>query len=141
MYSPLVRPVRMAFIICYSIFYSVFACTAGAYAADATGFLAGTITNAGASVAGAQVTATGNNLTQNTTSDAHGHFAFPPLAIGTYNVTAKSGDLTGKASVDLGGGGSRVAIDVSAQPHVIGKTVAGIPQVPAAVIQGSGADT
>src|ERR1700733_7883953 len=108
MYSPLVRPVRMAFIICYSIFYSLFVCTAGAYAADATGFLAGTITNAGAPVAGARVTATGNNLTENTTSDARGHFAFPPLAIGTYGVTATSGDLTGKVSVDVGGGGSTV---------------------------------
>jgi hypothetical protein len=137
MVSFFVRLARMAFIICYSIFV----CTAGAYAADATGFLAGTITNAGAPVAGAQVTATGNNLTQNTSSDAHGHFAFPPLAIGTYNVTAKSGDLSGKASVDLGGGGSTVTVDVSAQSQVIGQIVSSVPQVPATVIQGSGADT
>src|ERR1700723_2981593 len=130
--SLFVRVVRMTFIICYSIF----ACTAGAYAAAATGFLAGTITNAGAPVAGAQVTATGNNLTQNTTSDAQGHFAFPPLTIGTYNVTAKSGELTGKTSVDLGGGGSTVAIDVSPQTQVIGETIATVSQVPAAVIQG-----
>src|SRR5580698_8831636 len=100
--SLFVRLARTAFIILYSIFV----CTAGAYAADATGFLAGTITNDGAPVVGAQVTATGNNLTENTTTDAQGKFAFPPLAIGTYSVTAKSADLTGKISVDLGGGGS-----------------------------------
>ena len=131
----LVRFARTAFIICYSIF----ACTAGADAANANGFLTGTITNAGAAVAGAQVTAQGNNLTVNTTSDAAGRFAFPPLAIGTYNLTAKSSNLTGTVSVDLSSAGSMVAIDLGA-PQVIGKINVSTPQVPASVIQGSGAD-
>lgn len=137
MNSRLLRCARMAFIICYSIFV----CTAGAYAADATGFLAGTITNAGAPVAGAQVSATGNQRTITTTSDANGHFAFPPLAIGTYDVSAKSGDQTGSTSVDLGAGGSTITIDVAASGQVIGKVAAVTPQVPASVIGGSGADT
>ncbi|HEV8020015.1 MAG TPA: carboxypeptidase-like regulatory domain-containing protein, partial [Candidatus Lustribacter sp.] len=131
----LVRCVRTAFIICYSIF----ACTAGAFAANANGFLTGTITNAGAPVAGAHVTAQGNNLTVNTTSDAQGRFTFPPLAIGTYSITAKSDSLTAVVSVDLAGSGSTVAIDLGA-PQVIGKIAVSTPQVPASVIQGSGSD-
>ncbi|MGA2393936.1 MAG: TonB-dependent receptor [Candidatus Lustribacter sp.] len=136
MNSALLRCARTAFIICYSIFV----CTAGAYAADAYGFLTGTITNAGAPVAGAQVTATGNQHTVSTTADAHGHFAFPPLAIGTYSITAKSGDLIGTASVDLGGGGSNVTVAVAAQSQVIGTVVGSVPQVPTSVIQGTGSD-
>src|SRR5580693_2629453 len=129
-----VRAARMAFIICYSIFV----CTAGAYAADAYGFLTGTVTNAGAPVAGAQVTATGNEHTISTTADAKGHFAFPPLAIGTYTISAKSGALTGRIGIDLGGTSSNVVVDVAPQSQVIGTIVATTPQVPSSVIAGTG---
>jgi TonB dependent receptor/Carboxypeptidase regulatory-like domain len=111
----------------------------GAYAANASAFLSGTVTNAGVPVAGAQVTTSGNNLTLHTTTDAKGAFAFPPLAVGTYTVTARSGDLQGTLSVDLGTTGSAVQIPL-VQQREIGHIVVRPQQIPAAVIQGSGSD-
>jgi len=118
----------------------VLASSVGVYAVNATAFLSGTVTNAGVPVAGAQVTAAGNNLTQTVTTDAEGRFSFPPLALGSYAVTAKSGALQGSLSVDLGSGGATVAVIVD-QPSEIGRiVVAQSTQVPSAVIHGSGTD-
>jgi len=59
--------------------------------ADAsTTFLTGTVTADGKPVSGAQVTATGNNLTQRTQTDAAGRFAFPNLTPGSYVVMAQA---------------------------------------------------
>lgn len=87
-----------------------FMCTRVALAVNASAFLAGTVTNNGVPVAHVPVTASGNNLVAKTTTDSKGHFAFPPLALGTYEVEAASGDLRGIARVDLSGGGATVAI-------------------------------
>ena len=135
MYQFLLRVGRAA------LFISLLTCayTAGARAAGSTGFLSGTVTNAGSPAPSAQVTASGNNHTVTTTTDAKGHFAFPPLAGGTYVVSARSGNLQGSASVDLGAGGAVITIPISALAQ-IGHVVIAQRQVPAAVIEGSGSD-
>jgi hypothetical protein len=80
------------------------------YAANTSAFLTGTVTNQGAPAANAEVVASGNNLTVNTKTDAKGHFAFTPLPLGTYYVTASYGDLRAVSRVDLGNGGAALAL-------------------------------
>ena len=116
------------------------ACATGAFAANANAFLSGTVTNAGAPVAGATVRASGNNRTVITTADANGRFEFPPLALGTYIISATSGTVQGHLSVDLGANGAAVVVALGALQE-IGRVVVAQQQVPAAVIQGSGSDT
>jgi outer membrane receptor protein involved in Fe transport len=79
-------------------------------ATSASAFLAGTVTSGGSPVAHVEVTAGGNNATFKTMTDAKGHFSFPPLALGTYDVEARSGDLRGLLRVDLGSDGAIVTI-------------------------------
>ena len=110
---------------------------APAYAVNASAFLDGTVINAGAPVADADVTVTGNNLTLHAKSDAKGKFAFPPLALGGYDVTATSGALRTRAHVDLSGGGASITLDLSALSE-IGHTVVSREQ--AVVVHGSGSD-
>jgi hypothetical protein len=136
MFVPLVRSARTA-LFAVSL---AFACAVGAFAANASGFLSGTVTNGSAPVAGAAVTASGNNRTVSTTTDANGRFAFPPLPAGTYGVSAKSGDLQGSTSVDLGSAGATVAVALTTAPQEIGRIVVTAKQVPAEVIHGSGSD-
>ncbi|HEY2473890.1 MAG TPA: TonB-dependent receptor [Candidatus Cybelea sp.] len=83
---------------------------APALAVNASAFITGTVTSSDVPVARASVTASGNNLTATARSDARGHFSFPPLPLGTYQIEAKSGDLRGIVRVDLGSGGAAVAI-------------------------------
>ncbi len=85
-------------------------CAAPAYAVNASASLAGTVTAGGDPAANVAVTASGNNLTAKTTTDAQGRFLFPPLALGTYDVEARKGDLRGLVRVDLGSGGAHVSI-------------------------------
>ena len=59
-----------------------FPCVAPSYAVNASAFISGTVTNHGKPAAHVAVTASGNNLTVNATTDAQGHFSFPPLALG-----------------------------------------------------------
>jgi len=81
-----------------------------AYAVNASAFLSGTVTLSGQPAAHVWVTASGNNLTVKTTTDAKGHFSFPPLSLGTYEVEARRGELRGVVRVDLGSGGAEVPI-------------------------------
>jgi hypothetical protein len=87
---------------------------APARAANDTAFLAGTVTAEGRPVASASVTASGNNLTTSTTTDARGRFAFAPLPVGTYVIKAVKGDLHTTARVDLGAAGADVALKLEA---------------------------
>ncbi|HTU81899.1 MAG TPA: TonB-dependent receptor, partial [Candidatus Acidoferrales bacterium] len=105
--------------------------------ASASTFLTGTVTSKGAPVARAEVTASGNNLTVKTTTDAKGRFSFPPLATGTYDVEARRGDLHGIVRVDLAGGGATVTIAVT-QLAEIAHTVVG--QAQSLTVHGSGSD-
>src|SRR5579863_2769910 len=74
-----------------------------AHPAQAAGFLTGTVTREGAPVAGALVSAAGNNAVLQTTTDAQGHFSFPGVGVGTYTLTATRKDLQAIARVDVGG--------------------------------------
>jgi hypothetical protein len=110
---------------------------APADAVNASAFLSGTVTSNGAPVARAPVTASGNNLTVKTTTDPKGHFAFPPLALGTYDVEARQGDLRGLVRVDLASGGASITIALEKLTeirHVV------VSQWQSSVTRGSGSD-
>ena len=87
-------------------------CAAPSYAVNASAFITGTVTNNGLPAAHVAVTASGNNLTVKTTTDAKGHFSFPPLALGSYDVEARNGDLRGLVRVDLGSGGVSLSLSL-----------------------------
>jgi TonB dependent receptor/Carboxypeptidase regulatory-like domain len=112
-------------------------CAAPSYAVNASAFLTGTVTNNGVPAARVAVTASGNNLTVKTTTDARGHFSFPPLALGTYDVEARHGDLRGLVRVDLASGGAALTI-VLEELKEIEHAVASQSQPPAT--HGSGSD-
>ncbi len=119
--------------------FAILALTAGwsgpSAAANANAFLTGTVTEHGQPAAHVLVTASGNNRVAKATTDAGGHFAFAPLALGTYDVAAGEGDLQGRVRVDLGSGGANVALVLAALKevgHVVG--------VRSQVTRGSGSD-
>src|SRR5580700_9657476 len=98
MKQPLLRSLRAALVSCALALL----CAAPSYAANASAFLTGTVTNGGLPIARVPVNASGNNLSVTTTTDAHGHFSFPPLPLGSYDVEAKLGKLRGIVRTDLG---------------------------------------
>lgn len=110
---------------------------AAAEAGGASGFLTGVVTRDGHPATGIAVTASGNDLTVRTTSDAKGHFAFPPLALGTYDVEARRGDLRGLVRVDLGSGGAAVSIALVKLSEI---AHAMITQSQSLAVHGSGSD-
>jgi hypothetical protein len=114
-----------------------FVCVSPTYAVNATAFLSGTVTNNGAPVANVAVTASGNDLTLHAKTDDKGHFSFPPLPVGTYDIAAESGSLRGRLRVDLGSGGAVVAIPLRPLSQ-IGHVVVSATQ--AALTRGSGSD-
>ena len=93
------------------------------------------MTNKGVPVANAEVTASGNDRSVKAVTDGKGRFAFPPLALGTYDLEAKDGDLRGGVRVDLGSGGASVAIALGPLTE-IGHAVVSRSQV----TRGSGSD-
>lgn len=81
-------------------------------AAGSSAFLSGTVSANGAPAANVAVTASGNNMTATTTTDARGGFHFPPLAFGTYDVEARKGDLRALRRIDLGGDGAVLSLNL-----------------------------
>lgn len=118
-------------------FVLALACVAPSYAVNANAFITGTVTNHGVPAAHVTVTATGNNLTVTTTTDAKGRFSLPPLALGSYDVEARAGDLRGLVRVDLGSGGASITISLESLAE-IGHAVANSSQ--SLTIHGSGSD-
>src|SRR5271165_1461799 len=110
-------------------------CAGTARAVNASAFLSGTVTKDGAPVPNVPVSATGNNLVLKTTTDARGHYNFPALALGTYEVAAASGDLEGRVRVDLGSGGATVAIALQGL-----RQIAQVVTVRSSALRGSGSD-
>ncbi len=106
-------------------------------AANASAYLSGTATQDGRPVAHLQVTATGNNVTVKTTTDDRGHFAFPPLLLGTYTVEAKSGDRQAIVRVDLSIGGAAIALALVPLKEI---TAVAVTAGAAGVLRGSGSD-
>jgi TonB dependent receptor/Carboxypeptidase regulatory-like domain len=108
---------------------------APSYAVNASAFLSGTVTAKGAPVAHLAVTASGNNLTAAATTDATGHFAFPPLPLGTYELDATNGGLQARVRVDLGSGGANVSLVLSDL-----KEIGAVEVNAASTLHGSGSD-
>jgi outer membrane receptor for ferrienterochelin and colicins len=113
------------------------ACVGFSYAANASAFITGTVTNHGVPAADVTVTASGNNLTAKTRTDARGHFSFPPLALGTYDVEAYDHGLRGIVRVDLGSGGASISIALEKFATIAHVEVS---QVQSLTIRGSGSD-
>ena len=110
-------------------------CDAQVRAAGTNAFLGGTVSSAGTPVAGAVVTAAGNNAVVRTVSDVRGHFEFAALGLGSYTLTASHGDLRAVARVDLEYGGATIELPLRALREVGSVTVVRAPPV-----RGSGAD-
>ncbi|HEY4432868.1 MAG TPA: carboxypeptidase-like regulatory domain-containing protein, partial [Candidatus Cybelea sp.] len=85
-------------------FFVALACARPSYAANANAYLSGTVTKNGAPVSNVIVRVTGNSLKLKAVSDASGHFRFPPLPLGTYDITAEQGVLRGRVRADLNNG-------------------------------------
>ena len=66
------------------------ATTATPALAASNGFLSGVVTKEGAAVAGARVTASGNNIVARAISDVRGRFQFASLVLGTYDLKVAS---------------------------------------------------
>lgn len=86
---------------------------APAPATTATAFLAGTVSLSGVPVPGVAVSASGNNVTLRTLTDAKGRFAFPPLPLGSYEVEAQKNDLRARLRVDLGNDGATLTLSLT----------------------------
>ena len=106
-----------------------------ALAGNTSGFLSGIVTHSGQLVAGAHVTATGNNRTYTTATGPQGRFQFPPLSVGTYDVEATSGNLRGAVRVDLGFGGASLTVALGAL-----KQIAVVAASSSTTLRGSGSD-
>jgi hypothetical protein len=100
---------------------ALFVATAPAAVAQTSTHLSGVVTANTSPVAGAAVTATGNNVTLHTTTDAHGTFTFPAVQPGRYEVdiTAPAGHSS--LQVDLTSSGTTITVALT---HIaeIGRT-------------------
>ncbi len=113
------------------------ATTATPALAASNGFLSGVVTKEGAAVAGARVTASGNNIVARAISDVRGRFQFASLVLGTYDLRVASGDLRAEARVDLGSNGAFVTLALERPLQQIGN----VAVVRSSSTRGSGSDT
>ena len=111
--------------------------TAPSRAVNASAFLSGTLTQDGHPIAHVQVTARGNSATVRTMTDDRGHFGFPPLLVGTYLVSASSGDRQASVRVDLSSGGAVVSLALVPLKEI---TSVAVVAGAAGVLRGSGSD-
>lgn len=77
-----------------------------------TAFLSGNVTLNGAPVVAIEVTASCNNITVRARTDRSGHFQFPPMALGRYQIEVRRDDLRALVRVDLGSDGASVALQM-----------------------------
>src|SRR5437660_1275822 len=99
----------------------VLASAPGALAQTGTTVLSGTVTAANQPVAGADVTATGSNLTLRARTDARGVFTIPAVPAGTYDVSAVAPQGRAGLRVDVTSAGANVTLALS-QLREIGRT-------------------
>jgi outer membrane receptor protein involved in Fe transport len=130
MYRPSARLLRAAL---FAIVLNL-ACALPSYAGNASAFLAGEVTANGAAVAGAQVTASGNNSTSVTKTDADGRFRFPPLTLGTYRLEAVSGTLHASTQIDLAPSGASVTLALTTLKQIA------VVAATTSTVRGSGSD-
>jgi hypothetical protein len=89
--------------------------TTAAPAAAATTMLTGVVVSAGAPVANAQVTASGDNVSQKTRTGATGRFTFANLTPGSYLVSATGDGGEAATSIDLPASGADITLKLSAK--------------------------
>jgi len=103
--------------------------TSGHASAQSTTFLRGTVITAdGKPASDVTVTATGNNRTFSSTTDASGRFFFDTMGAGTYTVVAHSSEGVGSVTVDVRSQGATVTIallKVVGSVHVVAHSAAG----------------
>src|SRR5215470_537090 len=102
----------------------------------ASAYLTGTVIFKGTPVAGATVTATGNNIVQSTRTGTDGRFSFAALSPGSYVLVASSDSGNGTLVVDLPANGTNVTLEVGIKS--IGRVTASAVRRPP--IRGSGTD-
>ncbi|MEA2663356.1 MAG: hypothetical protein QOI11_300 [Candidatus Eremiobacteraeota bacterium] len=103
--------------------------------AQATTSLSGTVTDGGAPVPAAAVTASGANLNLSAKTDERGTFRFSAIPVGTYTVTASAPKGTASLQVDVPGAGAAVTLSVTQLQQIGRTTVTARPP-----LRGSGTD-
>ncbi|HEY0393840.1 MAG TPA: TonB-dependent receptor [Candidatus Elarobacter sp.] len=107
----------------------------GALAQTATTTLSGTVTAAGVPVAGADVTATGSNLTLRARTDARGVFILSAVPIGSYDVDVVAPQGRAALRADVTSAGANVTVALSPLREIGRTSVTARPPV-----RGSGTD-
>jgi hypothetical protein len=111
------------------------ASAAGTAFAQATASLAGTVTANGRPVAGANVTAVGSNVALHAPTDAQGHFLFPAVPVGTYDVDVIGADGSASLRVDVPSAGASITVALTGLKEIGRTSVAARPP-----LSGSGTD-
>ena len=91
----------------------VLASATAALAQSTTAALTGIVSASDQPVAGAEITATGSNLTLHARTDAHGGFRSSGCAVGTYELTATAQQGTASLRVDVPSAGASVTLSLT----------------------------
>ncbi len=134
MFSQSLKAARYAIVAAVAFF--IFIALPGRTFAQSASFLDGTVTIGVKPVAGAVVTASGNNTTLSTRTDVAGHFQFTTLQPGSYTLTASAPQGRGSMRVDLTRSGASIVLDIGL------KTITSLTSTPvvAPPVRGSGTD-
>jgi outer membrane receptor for ferrienterochelin and colicins len=97
--------------------------------AQSATFLSVVVTSDGAPVAGADVELKGNNVDVHRVTDAKGSLSFNGLSVGSYEVSAKKGELSAVRSVDLVSGGATIALELQVLQKIGQAVVSARPNV------------
>ena len=112
----------------------IFSCTPQAFAQAST-FLAGTVSANGRAAAGAVVTANGSNISVHTTTDSQGKFRFNAVPSGVYSVDIRAAAGTSALRVDVPSAGTTITVVISGLKEIGRTSVTARPPV-----AGSGTD-
>ncbi|MEO7202812.1 MAG: carboxypeptidase-like regulatory domain-containing protein, partial [Candidatus Tumulicola sp.] len=121
--------------VCFVLLWMQWRAAAPAFAGAPIAVLCGRVTAAGKPVAGVRISLNGNDETVRTVSDALGHFAFAPLPLGTYDLTAERDNLRAHVRVDLGSDGATIAVALQPLSEIHDVTV-----YRSSTVHGSGSD-
>lgn len=116
--------------------FAMLASASISYAAGSSAFISGSVTLDGKAVAGAVVSAAGNNAVFKTSTDTRGAFGFAALPLGTYIITATARGEQAQVRVDLGNGGAKIVMAL-AEVSQLGR----VTVVSSQPSHGSGSDT
>ncbi|MBV8748968.1 MAG: TonB-dependent receptor, partial [Candidatus Eremiobacteraeota bacterium] len=119
-----------------ALFFVLFLGSTLAVRAQASTYIAGTVSDGGSPVADHEVTLAGNNLTLRTKTDTHGHFTFNALTVGTYTISTPGRSGATSTQVDLTSAGATVTLDMAGVKEIGRVSVSSSP-----VVRASGSDT